>query len=64
MSQISRWEADFLQLLSFNTNVTVSQYAAACFDLQRAHEELHGKPCHFFAYLMNLSTPNEAQQSV
>merc|ERR1719174_1704979 len=43
-SQISRWEADFLQLLSFNTNVTVAQYAAACFDLQKAHENLHGKP--------------------
>ena len=53
VSQISRWEADFLQLLSFNTNVTVPQYAAACFDLQKAHEALHGKQCHFFTYLMS-----------
>ena len=60
VSQISRWEADFLQLLSFNTNVTVAQYAATCFDLQKAHEDLHGKPCHFFTYLMSLSTPATA----
>ena len=56
--QISRWEADFLQLLSFNTNVTVAQYASCCFALQRAHESLHGKPCRFFTYLMALSGPN------
>jgi len=53
--QISRWEADFLQLLGFNTNVTVAQYAACCFSLQRAHETLHGRPCRFFTYLMALS---------
>jgi len=58
VSQISRWEADFLQLLSFNTNVTVAQYAAMCFELQKAHEDLHQKPCHFFTYLMALSTPS------
>jgi SAM-dependent methyltransferase len=57
VSQISRWEADFLQLLSYNTNVTVAQYAAMCFDLQKAHEQLHQKPCHFFTYLMSLSAP-------
>ena len=55
--QISRWEADFLQLLGFNTNVSVTQYAACCFALQRAHEALHGKPCRFFTYLMALSKP-------
>jgi hypothetical protein len=55
VAQISRWEADFLQLLSFNTNVTVAQYAAMCFDLQKAHEDLHEQPCHFFTYLMSLS---------
>jgi len=53
--QISRWEADFLQLLHFNTNVDVAQYASACFTLQKTHEQLHGKPCHFFTYLMSLS---------
>ena len=57
VSQISRWEADFLQLLSYNTNVTVAQYATTCFELQKAHEDLHQKPCHFFTYLMALSTP-------
>jgi len=61
VSQISRWEADFLQLLAFNTNVTVAQYAAMCFDLQKAHEDLHRKPCHFFTYLMSLSSPTDGQ---
>lgn len=56
VGQISRWEADFLQLLSFNTNVTVPQYAQCCFALQRAHEALHGRPCRFFTYLMSLSS--------
>lgn len=55
--QISRWEADFLQLLSFNTNVTVAQYAACCFRLQKAHEALHNTPCRFFTFLMALSGP-------
>jgi len=63
VSQISRWEADFLLLLSFNTNVTAAQYAAACFDLQKAHEELHGRPCHFFTYLMSLSNLTPAAGS-
>ena len=53
--QVSRWEADFLQLLSFNTNVTVSQYAQCCFTLQRAHEHMHGRPCRFFTYLMSMA---------
>jgi len=55
--QISRWEADFLQLLSFNTNVTVAQYASCCFALQRAYESVHSKPCRFFTYLMELHSP-------
>ena len=58
VGQISRWEADFLQLLSYNTNVTVSQYAACCFNLQKSHEVLHGKQCRFFTYLMSLSGPS------
>ena len=62
--QISRWEADFLQLLSFNTNVTVAQYAQCCFALQGAHEALHGKPCRFFTYLMALSAPDNAAAEV
>ena len=63
VGQISRWEADFLQLLGFNTNVTVSQYAQCCFSLQRAHETLHGKPCRFFTYLMSLSNNNASSNS-
>jgi hypothetical protein len=55
VGQISRWEADFLVLLSFNTNVTTAQYAASCFALQRANAALHDKPCRFFTYLMSLS---------
>ena len=54
----ARWEADFLQLLNFNTNVTVAQYASCCFALQQAHEKLHGTPCRFFTYLMALSGSN------
>jgi len=52
VSQISRWEADFLQLISFNSNVDLSQYATECFQLQQWHEALHGTHAHFFTYLM------------
>lgn len=52
VSQISRWEADFLQLISYNSNVDLSQYATLCFQLQQFHEALHGKSVHFFTYLM------------
>ena len=47
-----------MQLLNFNTNVTVAQYAACCFALQQSHEKLHGTPCRFFTYLMALSGSN------
>lgn len=52
VSQISRWEADFLQLISYNSNVDLAQYATLCFQLQQWHEALHGTHAHFFAYLM------------
>mmetsp|Transcript_1146 Transcript_1146/g.3006 ORF Transcript_1146/g.3006 Transcript_1146/m.3006 type:complete len:278 (+) Transcript_1146:35-868(+) len=52
VSQISRWEADFLQLINYNSNVDLSQYASLCFKLQQWHEALHGKQAHFFTYLM------------
>jgi len=52
VSQISRWEADFLQLISYNSNVDLSQYATLCFQLQQCYEALHGKQAHFFTYLM------------
>jgi len=64
VAQVSRWEADFLQLLSFNTNVNVEQYASMCFELQQVHVRLHKKHCHFFTYLMSLSEDPSTQASV
>ena len=52
VSQISRWEVDFLQLISYNSNVDLAQYATLCFQLQQWHEALHGTQAHFFTYLM------------
>jgi len=51
-SQISRWEADFLQLIKFNTNVVLEQYTKVCFQLQRVYEATHGKHLQFFTFLM------------
>lgn len=51
-SQISRWEADFLQLIKFNTNVALEQYSKVCFALQRVYEATHGKRLQFFTFLM------------
>ena len=51
-SQISRWEADFLQLIKFNTNVDLNQYTTLCFSLQQSYEEAHGTRIQFFTYLM------------
>jgi len=51
-SQISRWEADFLQLSKFNTNVVLEQYTKVCFQLQRVYEATHGKHLQFFTFLM------------
>jgi hypothetical protein len=51
-SQISRWEADFLQLIKFNTNVVLEQYTKVCFQLQRVYEATHGTHLHFFTFLM------------
>lgn len=51
-SQISRWEADFLQLIKFNTNVVLEQYSKVCFQLQRVYEATHGKHLQFFTFLM------------
>ena len=51
-SQISRWEADFLQLIKFNTNVLLEQYTKVCFQLQRVYEAKHGKHLQFFTFLM------------
>ena len=51
-SQISRWEADFLQLIKFNTNVDLNQYTTLCFSLQQSYERAHGTRIQFFTYLM------------
>jgi len=51
-SQISRWEADFLQLITFNTNVALEQYSRVCFSLQSAYEAAHGKRLQLFTFLM------------
>lgn len=51
-SQISRWEADFLQLIKFNTNVVLEQYSKVCFALQSVYEATHGKRLQFFTFLM------------
>jgi len=51
-SQISRWEADFLQLIKFNTNVDLNQYTALCFSLQQSYEASHGTRVQFFTFLM------------
>ena len=51
-SQISRWEADFLQLIKFNTNVDLNQYTQLCFSLQQSYAEAHGQRVQFFTFLM------------
>jgi len=63
VSQISRWEADFLQLISYNSNVDLAQYATQCFQLQQWHEALHGKHAHFFTYLMGQPAPADNKKS-
>mmetsp|Transcript_28682 Transcript_28682/g.71436 ORF Transcript_28682/g.71436 Transcript_28682/m.71436 type:complete len:155 (-) Transcript_28682:656-1120(-) len=62
VSQISRWEADFLQLIQYNSNVDLTQYAAQCFQLQQGHEALHGKHAHFFTYLMGQPPLTEGKE--
>ena len=51
-TQISRWEADFLQAIKFNTNVDLEQYTALCFSLQRSYEAARGTRVRFFTFLM------------
>jgi len=55
VSQISKWEADFLQLISYVTCVTLEQYVAACFQLQQRYQELHGTRAHFFSYMIGMA---------
>jgi hypothetical protein len=60
VSQISKWEADFLQLISYQTNIDLSQYASLSFQLQQRHETLHSSHAHFFTYLMAQPRVEEA----
>ena len=57
VAQISKWEADFLQLISYSTCVTLEQYVAVCFELQERYEALHGNGtrAHFFSYLIRMA---------
>jgi len=66
LSQISRWESDFLEIIEYNANVKFAQYAALCFELQARYETL-ARPssrtrggAHFFTYLMRQPTPRHA----
>ena len=53
VSQISRWEADFLQLIGFNTNVALLEYTSLCFQLQQRYMEHYGgERVQFFSFLM------------
>lgn len=52
VAQISKWEASFLQLIEFNTNVVLNDYVALCFRLQQRYQELRGERVHFFNFLM------------
>jgi len=52
VTQISKWEASFLQLIEFNTNVLLNEYVALCFRLQQRYQELRGERVQFFSFLM------------
>ena len=52
VAQISRWESDFLRIISYRGTVDLELYTAWCFRLQRLHESLHSKRAFFFAFLM------------
>ena len=52
VSQISRWEASFLQLIDFDTNVDLQEYAACCFQLQQQFQAQRGELKKLFTYLM------------
>jgi len=52
VSQISRWEASFLTLIQFNTNVELTEYANLVFRLQQRYQLERGGRAQFFTYLM------------
>jgi hypothetical protein len=52
VTQISRWEASFLQLLDFDTNVQLQEYAACCNSLQQRYHAERGQVLQFFSFLV------------
>lgn len=52
VAQISKWEANFLQLIQFHTNVVLADYAKACFRLQQTFLAARGERVPFFTFLM------------
>eukprot|EP00966_Prymnesium_polylepis_P215454 4989550-Prymnesium_polylepis.1 len=40
LSQISQWESDFLEIIEYNADVQLAQYATLCFELQARYETL------------------------
>ena len=52
VTQISRWEASFLQLLDFVTNVQLQEYAACCNSLQQRYHAERGQVLQFFSFLV------------
>ena len=43
VGQISRWEINFLKLISFETNIELSDYASLCFRLQERYLRTRGE---------------------
>ena len=62
VSQISRWEINFLKLIDFNTNVERSDYVDATFRLQERYSRERGELLAFFTFLMNACSPQMQQQ--
>jgi len=52
VAQISRWEASFLALIEYNTNVDLKDYANLVFRLQQRYQQQRGGRSQFFTYLM------------
>lgn len=52
VAQISRWEASFLALIEYNTNLELKDYANLVFRLQQRYQAQRGGRAQFFTYLM------------
>mmetsp|Transcript_15023 Transcript_15023/g.48970 ORF Transcript_15023/g.48970 Transcript_15023/m.48970 type:complete len:320 (+) Transcript_15023:105-1064(+) len=60
VGQISRWEINFLKLISFETNIELSDYASLCFRLQERYLRTRGEKVQFFTFLMNACSAAKA----